>query len=115
MFRAILIIRGSSKVLFVEDTLEAQANELGLFLFFGKWRRAMKRKAVKVPTLPPLRWWVFKLRSGEIVKGWGRELRDDDENFFSVHNEHICTQRVRKSNVIDRWAQDQETTLRETL
>ena len=75
----------------------------------------MKRNTVKTTSLPPLRWWVFKLRSGEIKKIWGRELRDGDDNFFSVHDEYICTGIARKSEVVDRWAQDQKTTLRETF
>lgn len=75
----------------------------------------MKRKTAKMPSVQPLRWWVFKLRSGEIRKIWGRDLRDDDDNFFSVHDEYICTGCVRKSEVVDRWAQDQKTTLREAF
>lgn len=57
-------------------------------------------------------WWVFKMRSGAIEKFYGTALRERGDT-FEVYNENIMTGFVSKSEVVDRWAQDQQTSERE--
>ena len=56
-------------------------------------------------------WWGFKLKTGEIKKHYG-DLRDCGET-YEVWNGLACNGSVRKNQILDRWAQDQETTERE--
>jgi len=75
----------------------------------------MKRRRTPKPK-PPLGvvWWVFKLRSGEIKKHYGNDLRELTGT-LEVWNDHIFLGSIKKGEIVDRWAQDQETTDRERL
>jgi hypothetical protein len=53
------------------------------------------------------RWYVFVLKSGKVEKCQGTDLRDTPD-YLTVYNEHICTLAAPKSEIVDRWAQDQQ-------
>jgi len=67
----------------------------------------MKGVQAKNTTMQYL-WWRFRLKSGRIEKAWGTELRDEG-HLFSVWNECICTFCVPKIEVLDRWAQEEQS------
>ncbi len=77
-------------------------------------RRKAKTKPAKRSKRLDLVWWVFKLKSGEIRKHYGNDLRDLGDT-FEVWNEHIFLGAIKKDEIADRWRQDRETTDRETL
>ncbi|MFZ0591928.1 MAG: hypothetical protein WAM39_15795 [Bryobacteraceae bacterium] len=55
---------------------------------------------------------MFKLKSGEIRKAPGTELRDGGD-FYEVWDERIYQLSVRKDEIVDRWAQDAKDNPRE--
>ncbi len=67
----------------------------------------MRSARVKRTTLRYL-WYVFRLKSGKIEKAWGTELRDEGQ-IFSVLNEGVCNLCVPKTEIVDRWAQEEQS------
>jgi hypothetical protein len=75
-------------------------------------RRKTKTKPAKRPQQLGLVWWVFKLKSGEIKKHYGNDLRNSGDA-LEVWNDHGFIGAVLKDDIVDRWAQDREFTDRE--
>jgi hypothetical protein len=55
------------------------------------------------------RWYVFVLKSGKVEKREGTDLRDEPDH-LTVYNERLCILTVPKSEIVDRWAQDEQVT-----
>jgi hypothetical protein len=72
----------------------------------------MKKRSKATSNSAPRLWWVFRLKSGEIKKAPGTELRDEGDS-FDVRDERIPTLFVAKADVVDHWAQDRESHPRE--
>jgi hypothetical protein len=55
------------------------------------------------------RWYVFVLKSGKVEKCEGTDLKDEPDH-LTVYNEHVCVLTAPKSEIVDRWAQDEQVT-----
>ena len=73
-----------------------------------------KKRTIKQSASPQRLWWVFKLKSGEIQKKPGTELRELEDS-YEVWDEHVHQLSVLKDKIADRWAQDTENHPRENL
>ncbi len=57
-------------------------------------------------------YWVFVMKSGDIEKFYGTRLEIEPDT-CSVYNERIITGFVKRAEVVDHWAQDEQTCERE--
>jgi hypothetical protein len=71
--------------------------------FFMKNRKQHQRKRLVY------RWYVFVLKSGEVKKGDGTELREEHDS-LTVYDERLWVLAIPKSEIVDRWAQDAPVT-----